>query len=481
MKLLKTMLAMTCAAALNVALATETEETAPLDTTGGHTIDVASGDTLVYSGKITGSGRLTKIGAGTLKLSNSENDFTGGISVLTGYVDAAVSGCLGTGNVYLSNNGTGGMIFSGANATFPNAFMKTANSGEIISIKADTEITGSVISGSAINTTAYGNNMYINADEGVRAVFKGAFHTAWKPCYFRQVKGTLVFEGPITSYGSGGFYMENATGSVGGNAIYCNQANHLCVFNIGHVGHVCSNANVLTGALIKPHAASDTGYVDLNGFDQSIKGLHEGSGFIKYGNLTTARVISAEPATLTITGAGAGAKNECNCLIAGKISLVLDADPAYTNTFRHRVNGTDGDITVKSGVFHLAGENTQFPNVPKISVEENGAFVFSSSYTGKALPSVTNLTLAGSSRFEIINDTTGKHHLPFTQNQLNLTLDADSTFRLMDDLCLTVQTFRVGNTYQHKGTYTSSKCPAIKSGTVVVLSGPPRGILFTVR
>ena len=163
------------------------------------------------------------------------------------------------------------------------------------------------------------------------------------------------------------------------------------------------------------------------------------------------------------------------------VVLVLDADPAYTNTFRHRVNGTDGDITVKSGVFHIAGENTQFPNVPKISVEENGAFVFSSSYTGKALPSVTNLTLAGSSRFEIINDTTGKHHLPFTQNQLNLTLDADSTFRLMDDLCLTVQTFRVGNTYQHKGTYTSSKCPAIKSGTVVVLSGPPRGILFTVR
>ena len=92
MKLLKTMLAMTCAAALNVALATETEETAPLDTTGGHTIDVASGDTLVYSGKITGSGRLTKTGGGTLRLTNSGNDFTGGISVSEGYVDAAVTG-----------------------------------------------------------------------------------------------------------------------------------------------------------------------------------------------------------------------------------------------------------------------------------------------------------------------------------------------------------------------------------------------------
>ena len=202
---------------------------------------------------------------------------------------------------------------------------------------------------------------------------------------------------------------------------------------------------------------------------------------MKYNDLTNALVLSAAPATLTMTGTVAGAINECNCLFDGKISLVLDADPTYTNQFIHRVSRMDGDITVKSGVFHIAGENTQFPNVPKISVEENGAFVFSSSYTGKALPSVTNLTLAGSSRFEIINDTLGKHHLPFTQNQLQLALDADSTFRLMDDLCLTVQTFRVGNTYQHKGTYTSSKCPAIKSGTVVVLSGPPRGIAIVIK
>lgn len=480
MKSIKTIMALVVAVALDVAMAAETEETTPLDTTGGHTINVSAGDTLVYSGKITGSGRLTKIGAGTLKLSNPENDFTGGISVLTGYVDAAVTGCLGTGNVYVQNSGVGGMIFSGGSATFSNTFMKTGT-GEFIYPKADTEFTGNIISGTSITTAVGGANEYLNAGEGARVVFKGTFFTAWKPCYFRDVKGTFVFEGPITSYGNGGgFFMETLTGNVGGKAIYCNQANQLRILEIGNVVHVCSNENVLAGAIIRPRG-SDRGYVDLNGFDQSICGLHKSGAVLKYNNLTNALVLSSAPATLTMTGTVAGALNECNCLIDGKISLVLDADPTYTNQFIHRVNGTSGDITVKSGVFHIAGENTQFPNVPKISVEEDGAFVFSSSYSGKALPSVTNLTLAGSSRFEIINDTLGRHHNPFTQNQLHLAIDANSTFRLMDDLCLTVQTFRVGNTYQHKGTYTSSKCPAIKSGTVIVLSGPPRGIAIVIK
>ena len=36
--------------------ATESETSTPLDTTGGVTLDVATGDTLIYTGKITGSG-----------------------------------------------------------------------------------------------------------------------------------------------------------------------------------------------------------------------------------------------------------------------------------------------------------------------------------------------------------------------------------------------------------------------------------------
>ena len=480
MKMTKTVMVAMVAVVTALATATETEDSTPLDTTGGHTINVAAGDTLVYSGKITGSGRLTKTGGGTLRLTNSGNDFTGGISVSEGYVDAAVTGCLGTGNVYVQNSGVGGMIFSGGSATFSNTFMKTGT-GEFIYPKADTEFTGNIISGTSITTAVGGANEYLNAGEGARVVFKGTFFTAWKPCYFRDVKGTFVFEGPITSYGNGGgFFMETLSGNVGGKAIYCNQANQLRILEIGNVVHVCSNENVLAGAIIRPRG-SDRGYVDLNGFDQSICGLHKSGAVLKYNNLTNALVLSAAPATLTMTGTVAGAMNECNCLFDGKISLVLDADPTYTNQFVHRISRMDGDISVKSGVFHIAGENTQFPKVPKISVEENGAFVFSSSYVGKALPSVTNLTLAGSSRFEIINDTLGKHHLPFTQNQLHLALDTDSTFRLMDDLCLTVQTFRVGRVYQHKGKYTSSKCPAIKSGTVIVLNGPKYGIVFTVR
>ena len=54
MKTTKTVMVAMVAVVTALATATETEDSTPLDTTGGHTINVAAGDTLVYSGKITG-------------------------------------------------------------------------------------------------------------------------------------------------------------------------------------------------------------------------------------------------------------------------------------------------------------------------------------------------------------------------------------------------------------------------------------------
>lgn len=144
MKLSQTILTLTGSIALSAAMATETIITDPTNTTGGVTFNVAAGDTLVYSGKITGSGLLKKIGAGTLKLNNPRNDFTGGILVLTGHVEAATSGCLGTGMILVQNKDSGGLIFSADGGVFTNEIAKGAQSGDFLDFRADTTLCGLV-------------------------------------------------------------------------------------------------------------------------------------------------------------------------------------------------------------------------------------------------------------------------------------------------------------------------------------------------
>ena len=458
--------------------ATETETSTPLDTTGGHTIDVETGDTLIYKGKISGSGLLTKIGGGTLVLDNAENDFTGGISVLTGYVNAAKSGSLGTGKVYARNKDVGGIIFSAPNGEFSNAMGKYNQHGGFMTFKADTTLHGAI--------EASGAQTYMNADAGVRAVFKGEVNVNTKTMQLQNMKGTMVFEGRVKASATDvGFHIPSVTGNEGGKVILCNQGNELKLVQLGHVAYVCSNENVIVGANVKTRFDSDRGCLDLNGFDQRIASIGvEGAGWAKANNPTNSLILSKSPATLTIEGTGAGNLANCNCLITGKVSIVMDADPAFTNRFVHRQHRMDGDITVKSGVFDLSGENTRFLNVPKISVGGDGVFLsyaYRGSPTAASLPAVTNLAIASGGRFEILNDGAGKHYSPFTQGQLHLELAPDSSLNLMEDICLTVNTFRVSGVYQHKGLYASVQCPAIKTGSVHVLNGPKYGIVFTVR
>ena len=464
------------AAATALATAAETEDSTPLDTTGGVTLNIAAGDTLIYKGKISGSGLLTKIGEGTLILDNAENDFTGGISVLTGYVNAAKSGGLGTGMVYARNQDAGGIIFSAPNGEFSNAMGKYNQHGGFMTFKADTTLYG--------NSVASYSQTYMSVDEGVRAVFKGDVNINTKTMWLQGMKGTMVFEGRFMgTEPEVGFSMPEITGNEGGKVILCNQGNAFQLIQLGHVAYVCSNENVIAGVVIKTRHGNDTGCLNLNGFDQRIASIAMTLTWnvAKWNNPTNSLILSEEPATLTIEGTGAGKLAECNCLITGKVSVVMDADPAFTNRFIHRRHGMDGDIMVKSGVFDLAGENTCFLNVPKISVKGDGVFLSDSSLTTASLPAVTNLAIASGGRFEILNDALGKHHNPFTQGQLHLELMPDSSLNLMEDICLTVNTFRVSGVYQHKGLYTNAKCPAIKTGSVQVLNGPKYGTIFTVR
>ena len=83
----------------------------PLVLEGEYVVEVASGVTVEFSGKISGTGPLRKTGAGTLVLSNGNNTFTEGVQISQGYVRADKEGCLGDGRIFI--DGTGSSAYPG--------------------------------------------------------------------------------------------------------------------------------------------------------------------------------------------------------------------------------------------------------------------------------------------------------------------------------------------------------------------------------
>ena len=456
--------------------ATDSEISTPLDTTGGRTIDVATGDTLIYRGKITGNGTLTKTGGGTLALANGENDFSGGVKINAGYVRADVAGCFGTGPVYAYNDGAaGGLVFAASNAEFANRFYKQTKNGMYMNFKANTAFSSRV---DAMTTPTF------VADSGVTAVFKNLVNIATsagaKDITCAGMKGTLVFEGTLVV----AQLTESVDDNAGGKIVLAGTDNQVKSCNLNSIVYVCSNVNVVAG--VRMLNREGVGYLDLNGFDQTVRDFIMPNSSVAYYNHSGARITSDTAAILTIDGNVAGVTLPsgtswgCNNQIDGKVSLVLDADPAYTNKFLHRRNLTTGDITVKSGVFNLGGSNSSFGNVPKISVESDGEFLLDTS-AANALASVTNLSVASGGRFTVTTGSIGTPTTPFTDGLVNLELASNSELRLIDNTSITVNTLKVNSKPMYKGTYTSAKCPAIKSGTVVVLNGPPKGINVSFR
>ena len=68
-------------------------------------IDVKTGETVEYSGCISGTSSITKSGDGTLVLSNPYNNFTGGINLQRGYLKATAAGALGADSNVIAFSG----------------------------------------------------------------------------------------------------------------------------------------------------------------------------------------------------------------------------------------------------------------------------------------------------------------------------------------------------------------------------------------
>jgi autotransporter-associated beta strand protein len=117
------------------------------------TTTLAVGTELALTGAVTGDGKLTKAGDGTLALSGA-NTYSGGTAVNVGTVDVAGSSPLGTGTVVFDG---GSLVANGdAPATLPNALTVNAylaiNTAQPLTFSGDWTATGnSVITKSGTN------------------------------------------------------------------------------------------------------------------------------------------------------------------------------------------------------------------------------------------------------------------------------------------------------------------------------------------
>lgn len=112
-------------------------------TLNGTALSIAGAGT--HAGQITGNGSITKTAAGTLTLSGTTNNFSGGITVNAGAVALANATAGGTGAISVSNNAILSLSGAAANAINLNGAILGVSSGSTLTNAATVTVTGNNI------------------------------------------------------------------------------------------------------------------------------------------------------------------------------------------------------------------------------------------------------------------------------------------------------------------------------------------------
>ena len=416
-------MAFLCAFAVSAAFAEEV-----VDTTDGITIDVQSGE-VTRSEKFTGSGKITKTGAGKLILDNPNNDFTGGITINAGSVQADAEGAFGTGKVSTSATGGTVAILNAEGAVFPNSFARSGNHGPLLTFLKSATVNGNLeaSAGCSINSTG------LSVAEGATATINGTVTGCSNKAYYISGGGTIVFNGAVNMPAT--FYCSETAGAV---IHLANPNNNFSQLEMLGTKIVCDAENVINGLVYYSDGKSASSSIDLNGFDQKTKLSMSPNKLYNLGK--DAQVFtSTKPATLTVQGS-AGVTNSVQYRFDGAVSLLIDVDPTYVLKLTgSRASSMTGNITVKRG--SLEAGTATFKTISGISLGADGKFS-SSAQVATGVESVT-LDFATGAEFA----------LPGAQT-------------------LTASTLTVDDELKPFGTYAAWNCPPIVSGSVVV---PSRG------
>ena len=341
------------------------------------TIEVASGNTAILSGAITGAGTLRKTGLGTLALSNNGNVIPGGIDITEGSVRADEEGSLGDGELRIVQGKTADasaqMLFNAAGSTFANDIVVT---GELkggstwtpYAIYANKNVT---LNG---DITATANGVYIGNEKDVAVTFNGNIDATSKRLFWRGM-GNFTANGAVSA---STFRIGNSS-SATYNSYINNPSNLIGNLQTYQPMIHCGDTNVLRGAYWTVQAtagrASGGHVLDLHGHDQTLSYLAAGQ-YTESGSpkSDSTLITSSEPCTLTLTGDSSS--HVTGHKINGAVSLVINGSSSkFTQGFtdvkanQTTTHLTTGNITVKKGTLQIAGSGTSFSAVPQVTVE----------------------------------------------------------------------------------------------------------------
>jgi autotransporter-associated beta strand protein len=291
----------------------------PVVLAGNATVDL-SGQAKIISGGISGAGGLTKIGANTLTLSGT-NDYWGGTVITQGEVNVTSDTAFGRGSVALQHMDSSTAIIRAnfSDVTIANDFVLNTN--------ASIDFRGPINTTDRNTLTTLTGVITIQTNEG------NGGHFSSRDGGVLRLSGTLNTTGPIPNLGSG--IIEMAT--TGGNLARLNQGQ-------GTLRLAATNGIQPTVRL--DLAVSNSGTLDLNGFNQTLAELHR--------HTTHAAIVtnsSPTPSVLTIDGA---ANHEFSGTIengTGGIHLVKRGSSVFTLSGPFTYGG---DTSIEAGTLVLA-------------------------------------------------------------------------------------------------------------------------------
>ena len=421
-------------------------------------INVASGDTVTYSGVISGEGGVKKTGAGTLILSGA-NTFSGGFNLAAGMVRADNTAAFGTAAVTNSATESGSQItFNVVDGVFENDFVLNGSKSGGSTATASMYFNKSTVMNGDITLTRESNFAHPSGSGAPTVEFNGEIKGGKSIIY--NIYGNAHFKSKIAVYKLYCGQYDSSTGKV---HLYSpdNTISHSVILKKASL--VCHADNVLGGAPLSMRSTiggTSTTFIDLNGFDQRIKYITSEANPNPSLSATGGKIKSAEPAVLTITGMAANSTCTGYYGVDGKVSVVFDVDATSTQKFDRRTSATSGTLEVKSGTFEIMGTAT-FRNVPSVTVHEDGVFLMNSTEE-RALESLETLTVKG--KFSV-----GESAVNPFGNNLNIDLCDNAEFSLPEGMTLFVKSFSTnGAPVMGHMRINAGDVPQFKAGTIMI-------------
>ena len=459
--------------------------------TGAYPVTVASGTQTRLSDKITGSGRIVLLGGGTLILDNPENDFTGGIIVSNGIIQAEASGAFGSGPISLEGTAaTRTVSLNVDKGVFPNSIMlkdkTTAKSYPALKVLRSATVSGELsIDQSLAATTDF---FIATSDSGVRLELTGACNAGVARVGFTG-NGKTVMRGVVTASRLTGGGSFNDNGSIdlynSGNLI---DSVYIYAFDI-----YCRNANVMYGTHVffdwnAEWGANGHGFIFVGGTDQTFRGIHGRSlpaALARDGYSCALPLMTSADAhsVITIMGRENGDfSGYCYSALNGNFSIVVDkvaSGMTLYQRFSYRTNRMKGDFTIRSGNAYFQNGAT-FPNVTNL-VATGGSLQWQS--VTNVMPALKTFNVSGGTvSFD------NKCLAPLNSPDAELHLSSSAQFYVGTGVTNTVKRLYLDGVAMKAGIYNSDTLPPMKhataaatwSGALVVRRGP-KGLVLRFK